>query len=127
MTCVQVIVPFFILLIECWLRFGWNAEAIPQISHQPLLDADADDDGEFETKGFIWSSLAKLILGSLNALTFLFAGTIVNNCSDMEFEAAFVWVLRHYHEVLVGEPKDVSLLRTCAFSRILTQSHVHFE
>ena len=116
----QVIVPFFILLIECWLRFGWNSEAIPQISHQPLLDTDIDDDGDFETTGFIWSSLAKLMLGSLNALTFLLAGSIVNQCSDMEFEAAFVWVLRHYHEVLVGEPGHVSLLRTRAYSRSRT-------
>ena len=111
MPVLQVIVPLFITIIECWLRFGWNSEAIPQISHQPLLDTDNDGDGIFETTGFVWSTVAKLVLGALNALTFALAGYIVDNCSDMEFEAAFVWVLKHYHEVLVGKPEDADLSR----------------
>ena len=93
----------FITIIECWLRFGWNTEAIPQISHQPLMNTDVDGDGDFETTGFVFSTFAKLMLAALNALTFTMAGTIVNNCSDVQFEAAFVWVLKHYHEALVGE------------------------
>ena len=126
----QVIVPFFITFIELWLRFGWNSEAIPQISRQPLMNTDTDGDGtpsrshmysrthtptqsrthahvhansgEYETTGFIWSTAAKGFMGTVNALNFALAGTIVNNCSDIEFEAVFVWILKHYHEVLVG-------------------------
>lgn len=67
------------------------------------MSTDVDGDGDVETTGFLFSTMAKLMLAALNALTFVMAGTIVNNCSDLEFEAAFVWVLKHYHEALVGE------------------------
>eukprot|EP01050_Picozoa_sp_SAG11_P006706 SAG11_NODE_532_length_8707_cov_11.936578_1_plen_374_part_00 len=121
---VEVIVPLFVAVVECYLRFGWNRHVIPQISNQPLQSTDMDDDGIYET-GFITSIVTKLALSLVNAVNFMFAGHVVNNCSDIDFHASFVYILGRYHEVLVGEPfRAICLSDTHVYMRCLLCKYI---
>eukprot|EP01051_Picozoa_sp_SAG22_P009867 SAG22_NODE_854_length_6847_cov_3.834469_3_plen_696_part_00 len=105
----EFVVPLGVCVLECFLYFGWNPNAVPTL-------------GALSPSDFLASMGAKLFIAFLQMGSCLVGRWIIDNCTEIRFMTVMIWAVKNYLEAVT-----ISAAGVFIFCYMTLMPHMNFN